>query len=1340
MSALALGTETVLLTAEIGYWTATSTAVAGVAATKAGAELATTALLQTAVATSTAVSVFLGAFVYVFSTIAKWVSLGVKLYTYWQFAGLRWILQRTVGVDLAEIYALAVEVTGAIMLVALLVGWAVGPWTWTVNQNETLQVIDQMHCRTVPLVKVFGDSWNDALDFYESLQPELNIFTDILVDFLSVLFTQVQLFFFDLVDILISMLTDSDSVIGCAGALLNPASVKQPLCATSTCVIRRLFCWAERVYQFVLKDVFVPLIRPIAGVQVTDIIVYFVEGLRNTFILLYHAAMIVLRPSIDAGCTDRATLNILRDAYPTAYNNFVNPSRCLKTRGFSNLRFWIMLSIGNNYFATLRELFYALIEATAGVAFKQAIETFFGIVQSIIGPLANLTGYVVGIVVSYLTAALGPIAEQLTKLQIIVDGIQNTVNFLKRLIRRFTLDGNVHEQITKHLRRGFNARLAWATSSSSVSSGSSDSSDGQTTPFADWITDEEAEPVAIEYGVPLLVAKNLIPFIEMSAKTLHADAPLSDTCRMLLMSGTGLAPEIVSHIADGDDVTPTDMATEEHWFCAVQYIRSRSLIPYKTFFSWPEAHIYLGQTWLANDHPCKQVIERDVLLHMTDSTVPRTAVQNTTEYDDWIVNTLAPCVDRYIDAFPPGGRFDFVWPHGKQPMYVDDMRAPVEYKKHVVIPPESSNRASALLLSVRRTLPLAANSLHTALTESELGQVWYAPASPAEQEQAVAHQHGGLSHEDMRGSEAADHVYCPLRDADAHVNNPSHDEYWRGTRRTRCHIDHFLESVGWKQGAAFGLAAGHGLSHLQHVINPEHTHKLHACLSRHASANATTADPAPSTANANAHADVVSRTAVVAAPHAEANHTVLWRTSDSRGRSMLALGARRFDWNPPIRKVASLLLDLVKGSLQAAYFLFNRLSLSFLAQGIELFLDELDDFDYVDVITRLVAYLGNDLVTNLWDELSCNAPKYYDARSHPNRPWTRFCLLRLKLPPVGVVYRFPDNYEDTVVPYGIPCKGTVGTCQYNAPLLGSVFRTLRFPSATSIFASLVPTPISTPCSEYVHTSLIGFVDHWDSLIYIAEDQSMAAGFNVVQELRTGTTGAAVLFAGKVFSYIAWLPLYALDMNSYAEHVIASDALKDVRYVGEVLFRFENNGVFPRSQFHSAAVGMNVWLVMGPLVFTIAFAVFAIVYTAFVFKAAFDMLPSVISLVQPPVWLLGLRGRLAAAAFGMAIPVNVASLPASATSVASIADFVKTNMVVAQTGAGVGLRMGASATENFTTDLRVDTDATDTVEFWLRENAQPTSASSIVHRKGNGYGRADPSPHGQASIYSEDKTR
>lgn len=1267
MGVLGLGVETVVLSTEVAYWGVTTGATVAVAGSRIGAELATVAFIQSVFASYTAVQAVVSVILLLLGKIYEFLGDGVKFYTYYQYAGLRFIILRLFGVDIAEVYSSVVRITGVIMLILLIVGPIVGPWTWTYRQNETLQALDKMHCLTVPAGKVFSDSWNDAVDFYESLQPELNIFLDIVFDFASVLFDQAKLFLFDLVDIIASMFTKDSSLIGCASAAFNVAAVKQPLCIASNCVIRRLMCWVERVYQFVLFDVLAALLRPIAGTQVVSIIVYFVEGARNTLILIYHAVMIVLTPSIDAGCTNRSTsvsrtlLTILRDPYPTAYNNFVDPNRCLQTRGVSCLRFWILMTIGGNFFPPIRDLLYAFVENTLGTGFKNAIQTFFSVIETVISALTNLGSYITNIVVNFVTSALGPIADQLKNLQSAVDAINSTLSYLRRLIRRFTIEGDTGVYLTAYLARGWDARVR---ANLDLSSSSSSSSARRGSPFADWISDEEAEPVAIEYEVPLVIAKQLIPFIEMSGGGLHPLAQLTDDCRAILQSETGLDPRILAHLMTDEPLLGAEFARDEFWYCAVQYVRSRAFVPYNAFLSWPESHVYLGQTWLDRSEPCKNVIERDVLAYILPF---GQANANASDYDPWFVSVFAPCVDRYLAAFPRGGRFDFIWPAGTAPAYASGYRAPVEYARHTVVLRTNERGLTTAYMALSRKLALVGVAWQRTLAESPFAQL---DLASVQQDTASSQLSDWQPVDEARWPE-----YQPR--AVQTANNTDHGEYWRQTSRTRCHIAHALETIGWTQGSAFGLSAGHGLGVLQHVINPDHAARLDACLARH---------EAPVEQQESSH-DAMSRTTNTSEWNLSSRggsgdegsaRVSSERTGMYAGRQMHAIGTRRFDWNPPVRTLGSKLFGVMRGVLRAAYLLFNRLSLTTFARGIDSFLGVLDEFDYVTVLGDLVQYLGVDLIPSIWDELACKGPKYYDARTHPNRPWTRYCLLRAKLWPIGVLYRAPAAYEDTIIPHGVPCKAPLDKCRYASPLLGSVFTTLRVPTAASVFASLLPTPVSLPCAEYEHTSAIGFTDHWDVAAYVLEEQSLEAGVDVMRQLRTGTTGAAILFGGKIVAYIAWLPLYLVGEASYAEHVIAADALKDVRYVGEVLFRFENNGVFPRSTFHEAAVGINIWLIMGPVVFLTAVVVFAFVYAFFVFKAAFDLAPALIGLVQVPPWATSLRGRLAAEVLGNAVPVQLATVPANADMVQRIAQFIGTRLP-AQVASKLG---GTGAMENY----------------------------------------------------------
>lgn len=258
----------------------------------------------------------------------------------------------------------------------------------------------------------------------------------------------------------------------------------------------------------------------------------------------------------------------------------------------------------------------------------------------------------------------------------------------------------------------------------------------------------------------------------------------------------------------------------------------------------------------------------------------------------------------------------------------------------------------------------------------------------------------------------------------------------------------------------------------------------------------------------------------------------------------------------------------------------------------------------------LQAFL--DLVLNTLDTylnlFSCD----YNVIDNPGAPWTIGCLARLQFPPVLPL--LPDGVENFVIPYGSPC-GNLQTCAFDNP----VPDTGTF--LDDLFGAANIQVTDGPCrSEYESCSTLGFTDGFDVLIYIIELSSIETGINVIGFFRSNLfstlTSTAINFIGLSLSPLTLI----IDDGGFLAELRSTPSLRELRYVGPVVFRFENDGIFPRSEFHDFCVGWGYGLILVPGILLITFLLVLVLFLFRVGPIAFGIVSTSIGFIRPPTYI------------------------------------------------------------------------------------------------------------------------
>lgn len=326
-------------------------------------------------------------------------------------------------------------------------------------------------------------------------------------------------------------------------------------------------------------------------------------------------------------------------------------------------------------------------------------------------------------------------------------------------------------------------------------------------------------------------------------------------------------------------------------------------------------------------------------------------------------------------------------------------------------------------------------------------------------------------------------------------------------------------------------------------------------------------------------------------------------------RALLQTSAER-DFNftdDVIRPIA----DGVRRFFSTLLYLLGRLLRGI---GLAVYGDLIDDLiEFMrtyDTQVALQAIL--DLVLNTLDTYLSLFNCDYNVVDNPGAPWTIGCLARLQFPPV--LPTLPDGVENFRIPYGSPC-GNLQTCAFDNP----VPNTGTF--LDDLFGAINIQVTDGPCrSEYQSCSTLGFTDGFDVLIYIIELASVETGVDVIGFFRSSlfstVVSAAINFVGLSLSPFTLI----IDDGGFLAELAATPNLRELRYVGGVIFRFENNGLFPRSGFHDFCVGWGYGLILVPGVLLLTFLLVLVLFIARVGPIAFSVVSTSIGFIRSPLYI------------------------------------------------------------------------------------------------------------------------
>jgi hypothetical protein len=328
-----------------------------------------------------------------------------------------------------------------------------------------------------------------------------------------------------------------------------------------------------------------------------------------------------------------------------------------------------------------------------------------------------------------------------------------------------------------------------------------------------------------------------------------------------------------------------------------------------------------------------------------------------------------------------------------------------------------------------------------------------------------------------------------------------------------------------------------------------------------------------------------------------------------RNRQLLQTSAAR-TWNFT-DDVLRPIVDGIRRFFSTLLFLLARLlrgiGLTVYSDAIEGLIEFMRTYELQTALQIFLDLILNTLDTYL-NLFNCD----YNVVDNPNADWTIGCVARLQFPPV--LPTLPDGVENFRIPYGSPC-GNLQTCAFTNPVpnTGSFL--------DDIFGAAVVVATDGPCrSEYQSCSTLGFTDGFDVLIYIIELSSIETGVDVIgffrSRLFSTLVSITVNFIGITLSPLAMI----IDDGGLLADLAATPDLRGLPFFGEIFFRFENNGIFPRSEFHDFCVGWGYGLTFVPGVILLALLIILFLFLIRIIPVTFRVINGVVGIIRPPTYI------------------------------------------------------------------------------------------------------------------------
>lgn len=336
---------------------------------------------------------------------------------------------------------------------------------------------------------------------------------------------------------------------------------------------------------------------------------------------------------------------------------------------------------------------------------------------------------------------------------------------------------------------------------------------------------------------------------------------------------------------------------------------------------------------------------------------------------------------------------------------------------------------------------------------------------------------------------------------------------------------------------------------------------------------------------------------------------VLTRAHAAVGRRLLQTSTTR-DFNftdDVIRPIAELLRRIFTAVLYVLITFLRAVGAEVYAQILETAIVFVETFDSEDSLQFLL-----DMYVNVLDSFARVFDCEYDVIDAPDAPWTIGCIAQLQFPPM--LPRADITLETFRIDWGAPCDD-LGVCEFNRDVSDTGFFFDDIANAVAVEVT------DGPCkSGYESCATLGFTDGFDVLIYLIELASIETGIDIIGFLRSSAFSTFITTLVN-FVGLATLPLLSLlGFGDLATELITTGSLRELRYVGPVIFRFENAGLFPRSEFHDFCVAWGYGLTPLPAILLITFFIAVGFFAVRVAPIAANLISSSVAVVRPPTYI------------------------------------------------------------------------------------------------------------------------
>ncbi len=1123
------------------------------------------------------------------ASVVAWVSVRIFLGFY------QWLFN-LIGIDLAKTVQAGVVALGYIVIAIWTIGTVLLVFTTVRYQNETQQAIDRIWCQLIPPQNVIYASYNDIRDYYQTFVAEIaNVILKIAFNFIVEVIVRVGDFAAAVLVIVFKAFTRSSAFTSCL-----TGTFKADLCQDDGCVFREMACLFLDVFYGIRNEFIIPAFTSVLGVVRTAFIITLFDGYLATYSLFFQAIVLLPNPSLDAGCTS-TTSGFITMGATTALARMGEYQRCIYPRILACVRFWFAVLLQG--VTLVINLFYELCAMLFGGTFCDLFRQFFAQFTSIVNFLLNTFTILTSFVLDIINPIIAPLEAAIAVIEDIINDIIGTINSIINAInsisfahgQRVWLRGMplpsrrlpVRLPASRHAARvrAFGAAAGRSTAPRSaahhayaakVASGGVSYSSSVDGPDAD-ADDQAIAEVAALYGVDYDDAVRIVPFLEIANGSMVHGCGFSDTCRVLLEAAGGLPPVVRAALATRGSLTASQMGSSSEWVCTTQYVRARAMCAAHSDATPGDVRgadwqLSVGATRLPDGHECKDTLEGAPLLHMPsswpafrDARTKRGLLATIIEYDVWWLTDYAPCARAYRDALAE----DDIDPARdgvvRDSTAVLVSRLGMRMAAHAAVMGTQMSTAfntGCELLANTRAVRAAHESVHVA--RSTVAGILSAPPDAAAERREWERVAAALIEGTLRMPSPLSAAGRAPFDAFAFSRTLARVRPMFDVARVRfAHVHAEVTGAAprrtrtatWRGAAAAVLD----------WFTP---------VPRAARSNTTRVEPyASPIATTRTNKALVSSDA--SWPGASSGSGA--RVQGGMRRLMLTLAVRDFNSNDWLIDIVDFLIGAAKALLRLAVAFYDQLGFPNVSGYIDDIIFVLEEVPFTDWLQNVVDYWGTELVQMFRDYFACNRAPFYDALDRPLGQWKGSCLLFWQLPPT--LPELPTDIENTIVPWGSACLGTLGQCRFSRALDGSIFGDL------GIFTNPYARVTQVPCpAGYQLCSAIGHVDHFDSMIFAIEYADDLAGAGVMDFLRSERFSQIALGLLKITALLFYVILLPFGRQDAVQFVFDADNLENLRYVGPVLYRFYNNGAFDASAGQRFCLAWN-----GPLM-TLAFVV------------------------------------------------------------------------------------------------------------------------------------------------------